>query len=98
MSPDPSSPDPSSPDPSSNAPVADGLTYALADGVATTTIDAVDAGNSLTASMRDGLTDLFEWASSDHHVRAIVLTGSYVRRAARGFDPLVDALRVEHDA
>ena len=84
MSPDPSSPDPSSPDPSSNAPVADGLTYALADGVATITIDAVDAGNSLTASMRDGLTDMIEWASSDHHVRAIVLTGAGERHFCTG--------------
>ncbi len=31
-------------------------------------------------------------------VLAIVLTGIYVCRAARGFDQLVDALRVEHDA
>ena len=31
-------------------------------------------------------------------VLAIVLTGLYVRRAARDFDPLVDALRAEHDA
>lgn len=31
-------------------------------------------------------------------VLAIVLTGIYVRRAARRFDPLADALRAEHDA
>jgi len=29
---------------------------------------------------------------------AIVLTAIYVRRAARDFDPLVEALRAEHDA
>jgi len=31
-------------------------------------------------------------------VLAIVLTGVYVRRAARRFDPLVDAVRAEHGA
>lgn len=31
-------------------------------------------------------------------VLAIVLTGIYVRRAARDFDPLVEALHAEHDA
>ncbi|MEH3121913.1 MAG: DUF485 domain-containing protein [Sphingomonas phyllosphaerae] len=31
-------------------------------------------------------------------VLAILLTGVYVRRAARDFDPLVAALRAEHDA
>ena len=31
-------------------------------------------------------------------VLAIVLTGIYVRRAARRFDPLADALRAEYDA
>ncbi|GAA4213401.1 DUF485 domain-containing protein [Sphingomonas endophytica] len=29
---------------------------------------------------------------------AIVLTAIYVRRAARDFDPLVEAVRAEHDA
>jgi len=31
-------------------------------------------------------------------VLAIVLTAIYVRRAARDFDPLVEAVRAEHDA
>ncbi|MEH3104679.1 MAG: DUF485 domain-containing protein [Sphingomonas phyllosphaerae] len=31
-------------------------------------------------------------------VLAILLTGLYVRRAARDFDPLTNALRAEHDA
>lgn len=67
------------------APTADGLAYVVdEDGVATITIDAVEAGNSLTASMRDGLTDLIEWASSDHHVRVIVLTGAGDRHFCTG--------------
>lgn len=67
------------------APIADGLGYAVdEDGVATITIDAVDTGNSLTSSMRDGLTDLIEWASSDHHVRVIVLTGAGDRHFCTG--------------
>lgn len=67
-----------------NAPSTDGLTYDLDGGVATVTIDAVDAGNSLDASKRDGLTDLVEWASADHHVRAIVLTGAGDRHFCTG--------------
>ena len=67
-----------------SAPIADGLGYEVADGVATITIDAADAGNSLTSSMRDGMTDLFEWASADHGVRAIVLTGAGERHFCTG--------------
>lgn len=67
-----------------SAPGTDGLAYTVDDGVATITIDAVEAGNSLTASMRDGLTDLIEWASSDHHVRVIVLTGAGGRHFCTG--------------
>ncbi|UDY35416.1 enoyl-CoA hydratase/isomerase family protein [Dermatobacter hominis] len=66
------------------APIADGLGYDVADGVATITIDAADSGNSLTSSMRDGLTDLFEWSSADHAVRAIVLTGAGERHFCTG--------------
>jgi 2-(1,2-epoxy-1,2-dihydrophenyl)acetyl-CoA isomerase len=66
------------------APIVDGLRYDVADGVATITIDAVDAGNSLTAAMRDGLTDLFEWASADHAVRVVVLTGAGDRHFCTG--------------
>ncbi len=77
--------EPSSDDQSTGAPLTDGLTYLVdADGVATITIDATDAGNSLTSSMRDGMTALFEWASSDHAVRVIVLTGAGDRHFCTG--------------
>ncbi len=66
------------------APIAEGLAYDVSDGIATITIDAADTGNSLTASMRDGLTDLFEWASADHAVRVIVLTGAGERHFCTG--------------
>lgn len=58
--------------------------YELSEGVATITIDAPDRGNSLTASMRDTLTDFFEWASEDLNVRAVVLTASGDRHFCTG--------------
>lgn len=45
-------------------------------GVATVTIDRPDAGNSLTAEMRDGLADVFDELSATLGVRAVVLTGA----------------------
>lgn len=45
-------------------------------GVATITIERPDAGNSLTAEMRDGLADVFDELSATLGVRAIVLTGA----------------------
>lgn len=65
-------------------PATDGIRYESTGGVATITIDAADAGNSLDASRRDGLTDLIEWASADHHVRVIVLTGAGGRHFCTG--------------
>jgi len=67
-----------------SAPIVDAVNYEVVDGVATITIDAADSGNSLTAAMRDGITDLFEWASADHGVRAIVLTGAGERHFCTG--------------
>ena len=58
-------------EPTPTPPAVDRVTYAVDGGVATITIDAADAGNSLTSSMRDGMTELVEWASADHGVRAI---------------------------
>ena len=55
--------------------VDDRIRYEVSGGVARITIDAVDRGNALDASMRDGLTELFEWASADLGVRVVVLTG-----------------------
>ena len=53
-------------------------------GVATITIDRADAGNSLTASMRDGLSDTFDELSATLGVRAVVLTGAGDRHFCTG--------------
>jgi 2-(1,2-epoxy-1,2-dihydrophenyl)acetyl-CoA isomerase len=63
----------------------DGITVATDDrGIATVTIDRVDAGNSLTAGMRDGLADVFDELSATLGVRAVVLTGAGQRHFCTG--------------
>lgn len=56
--------------------VTDLIRTSVDDGVARVTIDRVDAGNSLTAEMRDHLADTFEELSATLGVRAVVLTGA----------------------
>jgi 2-(1,2-epoxy-1,2-dihydrophenyl)acetyl-CoA isomerase len=68
----------------SDAPTNEAVRYEVAGGTATITIDAADQGNSLTADMRDGITEMVEWASADHGVRAIVLTGAGERHFCTG--------------
>ena len=68
----------------SDAPTNDAVRYEVAGGIATITIDAADQGNSLTADMRDGITEMVEWASADHGVRAIVLTAAGERHFCTG--------------
>jgi 2-(1,2-epoxy-1,2-dihydrophenyl)acetyl-CoA isomerase len=53
-------------------------------GVATVTIDRGDAGNSLTAAMRDHLSDTFDELSATLGVRAVVLTGAGDRHFCTG--------------
>jgi len=53
-------------------------------GVATITIDRPDAGNSLTAGMRDALADTFEELSATLGVRAVILTGAGERHFCTG--------------
>jgi 2-(1,2-epoxy-1,2-dihydrophenyl)acetyl-CoA isomerase len=53
-------------------------------GVATVTIDRTDAGNSLTAEMRDALADAFDELSATLGVRAVVLTGAGDRHFCTG--------------
>jgi 2-(1,2-epoxy-1,2-dihydrophenyl)acetyl-CoA isomerase len=53
-------------------------------GVATITLDRVDAGNSLTAAMRDGLADRFDELSATLGVRVVVLTGAGERHFCTG--------------
>jgi 2-(1,2-epoxy-1,2-dihydrophenyl)acetyl-CoA isomerase len=59
-----------------DAPVTDLIRTSVEDGLARVTIDRVDAGNSLTAEMRDHLSDTFDELSATLGVRAIVLTGT----------------------
>lgn len=63
---------------------SDQITYEVADGVATITIDAADQGNSLNAAMRDELADRLDWASADLAVRVVVLTGAGERHFCTG--------------
>jgi 2-(1,2-epoxy-1,2-dihydrophenyl)acetyl-CoA isomerase len=53
-------------------------------GVALVTINRPDAGNSLTAEMRDGLAATFDELSATLGVRAIVLTGAGDRHFCTG--------------
>src|SRR5262245_45148200 len=53
-------------------------------GVATVTIDRIDAGNSLTGEMRDALADTFDELSATLGVRAVVLTGAGDRHFCTG--------------
>lgn len=60
------------------------IRYDVAGGVARLTIDAAEQGNSLTAAMRDTLTERLEWASADHNVRVVVLGAAGDRHFCTG--------------
>ena len=60
------------------------IRYEVSDGIARITIDAPDQGNSLTAHMRDSITEHMEWASADLGVRVVVLTGAGDRHFCTG--------------
>jgi 2-(1,2-epoxy-1,2-dihydrophenyl)acetyl-CoA isomerase len=73
----------------SDAPTTGGqadeqVLYEVSDGIARVTINAADQGNSLNADMRDRITDLVEWASADHGVRAIVVGAAGERHFCTG--------------
>jgi 2-(1,2-epoxy-1,2-dihydrophenyl)acetyl-CoA isomerase len=73
------------PKPSAGAPTPAPIRTEVDDrGVATITIDRPDAGNSLTASMRDSLADTFGELSATLGVRAVVLTGAGDRHFCTG--------------
>ena len=65
-------------------PVTDLIRLEVTDGIARITIDRTDAGNSLTAEMRDHLADTFDELSATLGVRAIVLTGAGDRHFCTG--------------
>ena len=60
------------------------IRYEVSNGIARITIDAPDQGNSLTAHMRDSITEHMEWASADLGVRVVVLTGAGDRHFCTG--------------
>lgn len=65
-------------------PVTELIHTSVDGGVARITIDRVDAGNSLTAEMRDHLADVIDELSATLGVRAIVLTGAGERHFCTG--------------
>ena len=56
--------------------MADSVLYAVADGVATVTINRPDAFNAADVTVRTGLRGAVEQAAEDPGVRALVLTGA----------------------
>ncbi|MGK2950570.1 MAG: enoyl-CoA hydratase/isomerase family protein [Acidimicrobiales bacterium] len=67
-----------------DVPVTDLIRCEIHDGIARVTIDRPEAGNSLTAEMRDHLADTFDELSADLGVRAVVLTGAGERHFCTG--------------
>ena len=65
-------------------PIDELIQVAIDGGVARITINRPDAGNSLTASMRDHLADTFEELSATLGVRVVVLTGAGDRHFCTG--------------
>jgi 2-(1,2-epoxy-1,2-dihydrophenyl)acetyl-CoA isomerase len=59
-----------------DVPVTDLIRTEVDGGIARITIDRPDAGNSLSAEMRDHLTDTFDELSATLGVRAVILTGA----------------------
>lgn len=68
----------------SDAGVTDLIRTTVEGGIARITIDRPDAGNSLTAEMRDHLADTFDELSASLGVRAIVLSGAGERHFCTG--------------
>jgi 2-(1,2-epoxy-1,2-dihydrophenyl)acetyl-CoA isomerase len=67
-----------------DVPVSDLIRTTVDGGVARVTIDRPEAGNSLTADMRDHLADTFDELSATLGVRAVVLTGAGAKHFCTG--------------
>src|SRR4051812_17656569 len=65
-------------------PIDEQLRVDIDGGVARVTINRPEAGNSLTAQMRDSLADIFIELSASLAVRAVVLTGAGERHFCTG--------------
>ncbi|MFA9272327.1 MAG: enoyl-CoA hydratase/isomerase family protein, partial [Baekduiaceae bacterium] len=66
--------------------MSDPVRYAVADHVATITMDDPDVRNALTAEMLTGLRDAFDRAVTDDDVRCIVLASSHPKVWCAGGD------------
>lgn len=64
----------------------DHVLHRVEDGVAWITLNRPDAGNAITAAMRDQMVSWLEEASTDLAVRAVVLTGAGERGFCTGAD------------
>jgi enoyl-CoA hydratase/carnithine racemase len=62
----------------------DTVSYAVADGVATITLDQPDSRNALSDELLDDLIAAFESARDDDAVRAVVLTSSHEKVFSSG--------------
>jgi 2-(1,2-epoxy-1,2-dihydrophenyl)acetyl-CoA isomerase len=59
-----------------DVPVTDLILTTIDDGIARVTINRAEAGNSITAEMRDHLAETFDELSANLAVRTVVLTGA----------------------
>src|SRR3954471_20169331 len=67
-------------------PDFDTVRYAVADGVATLTLDQPDSRNALSDELLDDLIAAFEAARDDDAVRCVVLTSSHEKVFSAGGD------------
>ncbi len=74
----------------------DVLSYAVADAVATVTLNRPDAMNALTTELKLALLETLQRAAADDDVRAVVLTGTG-RAFCVGQDLAEHAHNLEHD-
>lgn len=72
--------------PGSAEPSDDLLWEVTTEGVGWLTLNRPQVGNAITAAQRERIIELFEAASGDHRVRAVVLTGAGERHFCTGAD------------
>jgi 2-(1,2-epoxy-1,2-dihydrophenyl)acetyl-CoA isomerase len=72
--------------PETENPAGDDVTRRIADGVAWITLNRPDAGNAMTAAMRDQISEWVTDASSDLFVRVVVITAAGEKAFCTGAD------------
>jgi 2-(1,2-epoxy-1,2-dihydrophenyl)acetyl-CoA isomerase len=68
------------------SPAGDDVTRRVADGVAWITLNRPDAGNAMTAAMRDQISEWVRDASADLFVRVVVITAAGEKAFCTGAD------------